>query len=281
MTTPPSVCYTVVVCSPHIKLQMETHDYGTALITGASSGIGAAFARKLAAMGYNVVLVARRREKLEAIAKELEQEHPIAAEALPTDLATDDGVALVEKRIGEIPDLMMLVNNAGFGTHGAFADADLDKSLAMIQVHVIASTRLARAALPGMIARRKGIVINVASPSAFVPLADHAIYSATKSYLIAFSECLQLEVANAGIKVQALCPGLTYTEFHDTDEFKGMDRSRLPGFMWMSAEETVERSLNALNNEQVVFVPGFVNHLMYVRLRNLTTSLAPRVLGRK
>jgi short-subunit dehydrogenase len=249
---------------------MEKHDLGTALVTGASSGIGEAFAKKLASWGYNVVLVARRLQKLESIAKELEQRHPIVAEALPADLATDSGVALVEKRIGKIPDLTMLVNNAGFGTQGAFADVDLGKSLAMIQVHVTASTRLVHAALPGMIARRKGTLINVSSPSAFIPLSGNMIYSATKSYLIAFSECLQLEVQAAGIKVQALCPGFTYTEFHSTAEFEEMDRSRLPNFMWMSAEETVERSLNALNNGEVVFVPGFVNCLLYVTLRGMT-----------
>lgn len=259
---------------------MEKHDLGTALITGASSGIGEAFAKKLASWGYNVVLVARRLQKLESIAKELEQRHPIAAEALPADLATDSGVALIEKRIGEIPDLTMLVNNAGFGTRGPFADVALVKSLAMIQVHVIASTRFARAALPGMTTRRKGIIINVASPSAFVPLANNTVYSATKSYLISFSKCLQLEVADAGIKVQALCPGLTYTEFHDTDEFKGMDRSQFPGFMWMSAKETVKQSLDALNNGKVVFVPGFVNRLLYVTLKGMTTHLAPKVLNR-
>jgi short-subunit dehydrogenase len=260
--------------------QMEKHDPGTALITGASSGIGEAFARNLASMGYNVVLVARCLQKLQSIAKELEQRHPIAAEALPADLATDGGVALVEKRIHEISDLTMLVNNAGFGTRGAFADVDLGKSLAMIQVHVTASTRLARAALPGMIARRKGTLINVGSPSAFIPLSGNAVYSATKAYLIAFSECLQLEGQDAGIKVQALCPGFTYSGFHDTDEFAGMDRSTIPNLLWMSAEATVKQSLNALNKGKVVFVPGLTNRLMYVTLREITRRLVAKVLLR-
>jgi short-subunit dehydrogenase len=258
---------------------MEKQNCGKALITGASSGIGEAFARKLASLGYDLVLVARRKEKLNAIAEDLKK-CSVTVEVLPGDISKDGDVSRIEQRIEALDTLTMLINNAGFGTHGAFADVDLEKSLAMIQVHVTASTRLAHAALPGMIARRKGTLINVASPSAFVSLTNHTVYSATKSYLISFSECLQLEVADAGIRVQALCPGLTYTEFHDTDEFEGMNRSRLPSFMWMSAEETVERSLNALNNGKVVFVPGLVNHLMYVRLRKLTTSLAPRVLGK-
>jgi short-subunit dehydrogenase len=260
---------------------LRKHNPETALITGASSGIGEAFARKLASLEYDLVLVARRKEKLDAIAGDLEVKHPITVEVLPGDLSKDGDISRIERRIEALDTLTMLINNAGFGTRGAFADVDLEKSLAMIQVHVTASTRLAYATLPGMIARRRGTLINVASPSAFVPLANNSVYSATKSYLISFSECLQLEVADAGIKVQALCPGFTYTGFHDTDEFKGMDRSKLPNLMWMSAEETVERSLDALDNGKVVFVPGFVNRLMYVSFRRLTTSLAPRVLGRK
>ncbi|MBN1811332.1 MAG: SDR family oxidoreductase [Anaerolineae bacterium] len=257
---------------------MGKHGPGTALITSASSGIGETFARKLASQGYDLVLVARRKERLDAIAGDLEEKHPVMVEVLPGDLSKDDNISRIEQRIEALDTLTMLVNNAGFGTRGAFADVDLEKSLAMIQVHVIASTRFARAALPRMIDRRKGTIINVASPSAFIPFSGNTVYSATKAYLITFSECLQLEVADAGIKVQALCPGLTYTEFHDTDEFQEMDQSRFPGFMWMSAKEAVEQSLNALNNGKGVFVPGFANRLMYVTFRRITTRLAAKVL---
>jgi short-subunit dehydrogenase len=250
----------------------------TALITGASSGIGEAFARKLASLGYDLVLVARRKERLDAIAEELRGKDQVTVETLPGDLCQDGDVSRIEHRIEALDTLTLLVNNAGFGTRGAFVDVELEKSLAMIQVHVTASTRLARAALPAMLARQKGTLINVASPSAFIPLSGNTVYSATKAYLIAFSECLQLEVQDAGIKVQALCPGFTYSGFHDTDEFKGMDRSKIPDFLWMSAEETVEQSLNALNNGKVVFVPGFTNRLMYVTLRKMTTRLATRAL---
>ncbi len=250
----------------------------TALITGASSGIGEAFARKLALLGYDLVLVARRKERLDAIAGELEEKHPVTVEVLPGDLSKDDDISRIEQRIEALDTLAMLVNNAGFGTRGAFADVDLRKSLAMIQVHVTASTRLARAALPGMITRRKGTLINVGSPSAFIPLSGNAIYSATKAYLIAFSECLDLEVQDAGIKVQALCPGFTYSGFHDTDEYEGMNRSKIPNVLWMSAEETVEQSLNALDSRKVVFVPGLVNRLMYVTFRKVTRRLAAKVL---
>jgi short-subunit dehydrogenase len=197
---------------------MGKHNPETALITGASSGIGEAFARKLASLGYDLVLVVRRKERLDAIAGDLEGEHPITVEMLPGDLSKDGDISRIEQRIEALDTLTMLVNNAGFGTRDAFAGVGLEKSLAMIQVHVTASTRLVHAAIPGMIARRRGTLINVASPSAFVPLSNNTVYSATKSYLISFSECLLLEVADAGIKVQALCPGLTYTEFHDTDE---------------------------------------------------------------
>lgn len=251
---------------------------GSALITGASSGIGEAFARKLASLGYDLTLVARRRERLENIARELEQNHSVTIEVLVADLAKESDVSRVTDRIGEIPDLTMLVNNAGFGTTGCFSDVSIARSLEMIDVHILATTRLTHAALPGMLARRKGILINIASPSAFIPLANNTVYSATKSYLIVFSECLQLEVKAAGIQVQALCPGFTYTGFHSTDEFKNMDRGKIPGFMWMSATETVEQSLKALKSGRVVFIQGFVNHLMYGRFRGMTIRLAPKVL---
>ena len=133
-----------------------------------------------------------------------EEKHPVTVKVLPGDLSKDGDIPRIEQRIEALDTLTMLVNNVGFGTQGPFADIDPEKSLAMIQVHVTASTRLAHAALPGMMARRRGTLVNVASPSAFVPLANNTVYSATKSYLISFSECLQLEVADAGIKVQVV-----------------------------------------------------------------------------
>ncbi|GIV59641.1 MAG: hypothetical protein KatS3mg043_0730 [Rhodothermaceae bacterium] len=205
------------------------HDARTALITGASSGIGAGFARRLAERGYNLILVARRADRLAELAEELQTRHGIEAEGLPADLATDEGIRRVEARIVDCDTLDLLVNNAGFGTTGRFAEIDLAPQLAMIHVHVIAPVRLIRAALPGMMARGAGGIINVSSVSAFWPNAGSATYSATKAYLNAFSEALAHELRGTGVTVQALCPGFTRTEFHDTEDVHGLRPQPDPG----------------------------------------------------
>lgn len=230
---------------------------GTALITGASSGIGAAFARRLAAEGYDLVLVARREARLAALAAELQQRYPIRAEVLAADLAKPTDVERVEQRLAALSELSLLINNAGFGTAGFFSQSDLARELDMIQVHLTTSLRLSRAALPGLIARRRGAIINVSSSAAFFPTPGAATYCASKSYLNVFSEALQAELAGTGVRVQALCPGFTYTEFHDTPEYKDFDRARIPKFLWMTAEAVVSASLQALGQGQVICIPGW------------------------
>lgn len=245
----------------------------TALITGASSGIGATFARQLAAQGYDLILVARRRERLVALATELEERYAISAQALVADLSTLDGVERVEGRIVELEPLDILVNNAGFGIVGKFAESDLTRHLDMIHVHVIASVRLCRAVLPGMIARHRGGIINVSSISAFTSVGN-VTYTSTKAYLVAFSEALQVELAGTGVRVQALCPGFTYTEFHDTPELvNDFDRSRIPRIMWMSADKVVTGSLKALERGGVVYIPGIRNRLLAAVSRSRMVSL--------
>ncbi|MCK4470892.1 MAG: SDR family oxidoreductase [Anaerolineae bacterium] len=253
-----------------------------ALITGASSGIGAAFARKLAAEGYDLILVARRGERLTTLATELQQRHSISAEILVADLSKQTDVEQVENRIAEMKTLDVLINNAGFGTSGKFAESDLAKQIGMIHVHVIASVRLCRAALPGMIARRRGAIINVSSLGAFIPIPGNVTYVATKRYLVTFSQALQVEMAGSGVKVQALCPGFTYTEFHDTAEFETLDHSQIPKLMWMSAEDVVAGSLKALRRNRVVYIPGFKNRLLVaVAGSPPITSLLLWVLSRR
>ncbi len=244
-----------------------------ALITGASSGLGAAFARQLAAQGYDLVLVARREERLAALAAELQQQYSISAEILIADLAKPADVERVESRVAEIENLDVLINDAGFGTTGFFADVDLAKTMDMIQVHVTTSVRLCRAALPGMLARRRGALINVASVAAFTPVPGNATYAATKGYLVTFSQALHAEVAGTGVKVQALCPGFTYTEFHDRPELESFKRSQIPAFMWMSAEDVVAASLKALERNQTICIPGFKYRLMAAVARSPLASL--------
>lgn len=225
-----------------------------AFITGASSGIGAEFARQLAAQGYDLVLCARREERLRALAGELAQAHGIAAETLAADLAAPEGIETAARYIAGLADLEILVNNAGFGTEGRFARADAERESDMVSVHMAAPVRLSRAALPGMLARGRGAIINVSSVAAFFPLPGSALYSSSKTFLAAFSRALQVEVDGGGVRVQALCPGFTVTEFHDT--LTRFDRGRLPWFLWQRAEDVVAQSLAALWDGPVVLVPG-------------------------
>lgn len=242
------------------------------MITGASSGIGAAFARQLAAKGKNLILVARRKERLVNLANDLQQHYGITAEILAADLSNLTDIEQVENHIAEIENLDMLINNAGFGTVGRFVEINLSRQIDMINVHIIAGVRLCRAALPGMIARHNGAIINVSSIAAFIPTPGNVTYSATKAYLVTFSEALQTELVGTGVKVQALCPGFTYTEFHDSSEYEGFDRSQIPKMLWISAEEVVTSSLKALERSQVIYIPGFKNRLLVAVARNSITS---------
>jgi uncharacterized protein len=254
---------------------------GLALVTGASSGIGAVFARKLAAQGYNLVLTARREALLRALADELQAKHALQVEVLPADLGTLDGIRLVEERIASLPELELLVNNAGFGVIGPFSEVPVERSVEMLMVHDQATVRLTRAALPGMIARKHGGVIIVSSTAAFLPLGGNVMYTSTKAFLNAFTQSLAYELEGSGVKVEALCPGFTYTGFHDTPEFAGDDyRARIPKFLWMMADEVVDQSLWALAHGRVIFIPGFKNRLIALAGRMGIMGVASRFANR-
>jgi short-subunit dehydrogenase len=229
---------------------------GRAFITGASSGIGEAFARRLAAQGFDLTLVARREARLRALAEELGATHGVRVDVVAADLSREDEIERVASAIRERGDLTLLINNAGFGTRGEFADVPVERHLDMIRVHDVATVALTWAALPGMIERGSGAVINVSSIAAFFPSGGGATYTATKAYLNNFSEALAAELREKGIWVQALCPGFTYSEFHDTPEYEGFDRKQIPQSFWMSAGEVVDESLAALGSERVIVVPG-------------------------
>jgi len=253
----------------------------TALVTGASSGIGAAFARRLAGEGYDVVLVARRQERLEALADEIGKAHSVKAEVLAADLAKAADVERVEERIRACSALEMLVNNAGFGTVGFFADVDLRKHLDMIHVHVLASVRFTHAALSGMIARKRGAVINVSSGAAYLAMPNAVTYCATKMFLVTFAEALAKELANTGVRVQTVCPGFTYTEFHDTPEFTDFSRDDVSKGLWMSADDVVGESLTALDAGRVICIPGRKNRLFLGLQRSPLGPLLLRILAKK
>ncbi len=239
----------------------------TALITGASGGLGEEYARQLAAKGHHLILVARREEKLRAIRDDLVAQHSIDVEIRVADLANPQDVLRLAGQIADGAPLDLLINNAGFGTLGNFADVDPKRQLEMVEVHTAAPMRLIRAALPGMIQRRRGAIINVSSVAGFIVAAGSATYCATKAFLNTFSESLQIELASTGVRVQALCPGFTHTGFHSTDEFAHFDRAQIPAFLWMSAEDVVATSLRRLNSGHVICVPGFKNRCLVGLLR--------------
>jgi len=221
-----------------------------ALVTGASSGIGAVFARRLARDGYGLVLVARRRDRLEQLARELG-----GAEVLAADLTLDGELRLVEERIALAPELELLVNNAGFGTAGRFFESAVESQDRMHRLHVMATMRLTHAALRGMVARGKGALINVSSVAGFGQSPGSVSYCATKAWINSFTEGLRLELRSMGspVQVQALCPGFTLSEFHDTMH---VDRNRIPGWLWLKAEDVVDASLAGLAQGKLFVVPG-------------------------
>ena len=240
----------------------------TALITGASSGLGAVFAAQLAARGYDLVLVARRERQLTEIAQAIEEKHGVDAEVLPADLADPAQVRRVEQRIAELAELELLINNAGFGREGLFAETDVDGQVEMIQVHVVATVRLTRAALSGMVERGRGAIINVSSLAGYMSVQGAVSYCATKAYLNVFSETLRAELRQTGVHVQLLCPGFTYTGFHDTEEYKDFDRASIPKWLWMSADDVVAASLKALDRKRFLCIPGLRNRLLAIVLRS-------------
>jgi hypothetical protein len=231
-----------------------------ALVTGASSGIGAVFARKLSEQGFDLILVARRRERLERLASEL-----AGAEVLVADLSVDADLRRVEERIAAEPDLDCLVNNAGFGSQGLFWEAGLEVQDRMHRLHVIATLRLTHAALGVMFARARGSIINVSSVAGFLHNPFSVSYGATKAWINSFTEALYVELKSTGspIRVQALCPGFTVSEFHDV---LGIDRSVIPRSLWMSAEEVVETSLRSLEQDKVIVIPGW-RYRWFVRIQ--------------
>jgi uncharacterized protein len=234
---------------------------GTAAITGAASGIGAAFARALAAKGLDLLLIDKSADGLAFAAEELRKAHSVRVETLVANLADPAGIRNAADRVASVGDLAILVNGAGFGLTGRFYEADIDRQVDMIHVHVVASVRLTHAALPAMLARNSGAIINIASLSAMTRMPQVATYTPTKMYLVAFSECLAVELANTNIKVQALCPGLVDTNFIHTEEMAKVDRSGVPKVLWMNADNLVALSLKALQRGRITYIPGLWNRL--------------------
>jgi hypothetical protein len=235
---------------------------GKAFITGASSGIGLSYAKQLAQYGFDLVLLARRKDRLQAIADELESRNSIRCAIIQADLSESSDIRKAADYISQIDDLDILVNNAGFATLGYFADVPIEQSIRMLNVHITATMQFTHAAIKGMLKRKRGAIINVSSMGAFILSPGNVVYDATKSFLNTFSENLKLDVQDMGIRIQALCPGFTRTEFHEVGDFKNYDRSAVPDHLWMSPDEVVSLSLKALGKDKkIIFIPGWKKRL--------------------
>ncbi|MGW1889427.1 SDR family NAD(P)-dependent oxidoreductase [Streptomyces sp. NPDC002004] len=222
----------------------------TALITGSTAGIGAAFARRLAADGHNLVLVARDTKRLREQATELHDRHGIEAEVLTADLSTDDGIAAVEQRLTERRSPVdLLVNNAGFGNKGHYLEVPLADELKMLKVHCEAVLRLTSAATEAMRERGRGGVVNVASVAAFVP---RGTYGASKAWVVQFTQGAAKDLAGSGVRLMALCPGFVRTEFHQR---AGMGTENIPKWMWLDADKVVATALADLARGRSLSVP--------------------------
>jgi short-subunit dehydrogenase len=225
-----------------------------ALVTGASSGIGEEFARQLAQKGYDIIIVARRKDRLDRLAQEI-SEGGRNAEVIEADLSRPEGVGQVVERL-EKGDVSVLINNAGFGTNGNFADLPVERELEEIDLNIRALTQLSHAALQSMRETGKGLILNVASTGAYQPVPYMSTYAATKAYVLSFSEGLHEEAKEYGVTVTCLCPGGTRTEFQ---QVAGVSEDGIPRFSWMSSEAVVGHALKAAKSGSAIATPGMVN----------------------
>lgn len=250
-----------------------------ALITGATSGIGAAFARVLAERSYDLLLTGRRREQLNSHAEDLRNEFGVRVETVVAELSDPDGVDRVVETAKAFAQMDLVINNAGYGMAGLFYSVGSDDLVRMIDVHVSATVRITRALIPGMIRAGTGAVINVSSVAGFYPLPRSVMYSSTKGFLITFSKALAVELAPHGISVQALCPGMTHTDFHRRMEITPGGETGRRLLYWMKPERVARLALKHLSSKRVVYVPGIFYKTVVLISRLLPWSLYFRLMA--
>ena len=245
-----------------------------AVVTGASSGIGDAVARQLAAQGAHVVLAARTKERLEALASDLGG--PERASVVVADLADHADVERLAQLIATDPEIDVVVNNAGFGVSGGMAESDAAEQLSMVDVMVRCLTRLSQAAAAAMAPRGRGGILNISSVGGFTPAATFAVYGASKAYVNSFTQALHVELATVGVHVTCMAPGFTRTEFQDRAHY---DASGMPDFLWQSADEVARVALESLDKNKALVVPGIHNKTMVGVLRSVPLRLQRRIAG--
>jgi short-subunit dehydrogenase len=249
-----------------------------ALVTGSSSGIGAAFARELARRGHDLVLVARTESRLAELATQLDTEHGTKVEVLGADLESDAGVARVAERLTDADrPVELLVNNAGFATSGRFHELALDQERAEIHLNVSAVVELTHAALGPMVARGHGGVINVSSIGAYQPTPLSATYCATKAFVSSFTNAVHEELRGTGVKAMVLAPGFTRTEFHIRAGIENTDQT--PGFLWQSADEVAEAAMKTYDKGRAVCVPGALNTAAAAFSGSMPAGVSRRIAG--
>jgi short-subunit dehydrogenase len=252
-----------------------------ALVTGASSGIGLAFARVLAEHGHDLILTARRRDRLESLAGEIRTRHRTDVVVIAEDLADPlAGRRLADAIAERSLHVDLLVNNAGYGVPGSYAGTTWTDQQKFLQVMVVAVAELTHRFVPGMIERRWGRIINVASLAGLLPgVAGHTLYAASKAFVITFSESLALETARHGLHVTASCPGFTLSEFHDVTGTRAQV-STMPSFMWLDADSVARASYDAVMAGRAVFVPGRVNAALATLGRVLPRAVVSALMKR-
>ncbi len=248
-----------------------------ALVTGASAGLGAEFARQLAAAGYDLVLVARDAERLQATRDSLRDARGVAVDVLPADLTTDDGCGAVASRLAQ-GDLDLLVNNAGVGAYQAFGTAELEREEFQLDLNVRAVLRLTHAAVRAMTARGSGRVLNVSSVAGFVPRGGNATYSASKAWVTMFSEALAVQLRGTGVSVTAVCPGFTHTEFHERAQ---ADMTHVPARMWLEAADVVREGLADTFADKALSVPSRRYKALVGAARTIPRPVLRAVMARR
>jgi short-subunit dehydrogenase len=248
--------------------------HGTALITGASSGIGATYADRLAKRGFDLLLVARDQARLETLATELRASHAVKVEVLKADLTNAQDVSAVEQRLRDDASITLLLNNAGVASNTALAEADLGEVDRLIQLNIVALTHLASAGAAGFLARGRGAIVNIASVVPMIPERFNAVYAASKAYVLSLTQSLNAEIGEKGVQVQAVMPGATRTEIW---ERAGMDLNAFPSEMVMDVNEMVDAALAGFDQKELVTIPSLSNAADWDAFINARLALGPNL----